>query len=231
MDPRMTTSPHVPGGTSFRHRIWLIILLLALSVPLPACTALNQVIPTGRSHNVSLQSGDLGEQGLGFITPSTVSGKEVDMQAVSLIFEGVLRDRRPQIRTLPLSETIGSVNRGGLAEDYKTMLKDYRLTGIFERDTLKKIGEITGVRYLAQVKLANFSQKHHGRFSAFGLRLIHTKVGNIRLFLSVWDSWDGSIAWEGIQELNYSYETFREKPVTFKQAVEESSKEMVKRLP
>ena len=49
--------------------------------------------------------------------------------------------------------------------------------------------------------------------------------------MTIWDSADGSIAWEGMQELSYAYDTTGEKPVSFRQAVEEASVEIIKRLP
>jgi hypothetical protein len=203
-------------------------LLLAL---LPACTMLDQIVPTTRTHGISLKPNDLETNGLAMMTPSTVTGQEEDRQALALIYTNVLQERRPKIRIVPLADTLGEINRNGLAEDYRQMFDDYRFTGIFKRETLKAIGEAAQARYLAQIKLADFRQDSSGRLSVLGLRLIQTKTSNIRLFLTIWDSSDGSIAWEGMQELNYAYETFREKPVTFKNAVDEASKYMIRELP
>jgi hypothetical protein len=206
----------------------VLALLLAL---LPACTAFDQIVPTARIHSISLEKGALEKNGLAIITPSTVTGQEEDRQAVALIFTGVLQERRPALRVVPLADTLSEINRAGLADEYRLMFDEYRYTGIFKRETLKEIGVVARARYLAQIKLADFRQDSSGRLSVLGLRLIQTKIGNIRLFVTVWDSSDGSIAWEGIQELNYAYETFREKPITFKQAVDEASKHLIRELP
>jgi len=210
-----------------RHPV-VLALLLAL---LPACTMLDQIVPTTRIHGISLQASDLETNGVAMITPSTVTGQEEDRQALALVFTNVLQERRPKIRVVPLADTLGEINRIGLADEYRKMFDDYRFTGIFKRETLKAIGEAAQARYLAQIKLADFRQDASGRLSVLGLRLIQTKTSNIRLFLTIWDSSDGSIAWEGMQELNYSYETFREKPITFKQAVDEASKYLIRELP
>jgi hypothetical protein len=206
----------------------ILVLLLPL---LPACTMLDQIVPTTRIHRISLQANDLETHGLAMMTPSTVTGQEEDRQALALIFTNVLQERRPKIRVVPLADTLSELNRAGLAEDYKLMFDDYRFTGIFKRETLKTIGEAAQARYLAQIKLSDFRQDASGRLSVFGLRLIQTKTSNIRLFLTIWDSSDGSIAWEGMLELNYAYETFREKPVPFKTIVDEASKYLIKELP
>jgi hypothetical protein len=207
---------------------FVFVLLLAL---LPACTMIDQIVPTNRIHTISLQANYLETHGMAMITPSTVTGQEEDRQALALVFTNVLQDRRPKIRVVPLADTLGEINRAGLAEGYRQMFDDYRFTGIFKRETLKAIGVAAQARYLAQLNLANFRQDASGRLSVLGLRLVQTKASNIRLFLTVWDSSDGSIAWEGMQELNYSYETFREKPITFKDVVEEASKHLIRELP
>jgi hypothetical protein len=204
--------------------------LLALAA-LAGCTGLDQIIPTSRMHNVALQKGDLEKHGLGMLTPSTVTGQEEDRQAVALVFSGVIEERRPKIRLVPLADTLGEINRAGLAEEYRRMVEDFRYTGVFRQETLKKVGELAKARYLAQLKMADFRQDSSSRLSIFGLRLIQTKTGNIRLFLTIWDTSDGSIAWEGMQELSYAYDTFREKPISFKEAVAEASKELAKEIP
>jgi len=209
-------------------RFSLFLLLLAL---IPACTMIDQVVPSNRIHNITLQPNDLETHGLAMLTPSTVTGQEEDRQALALIFTSVLQERRPNIRVVPLADTLGEINRAGLESQYRQMFDDYRFTSIFNRDTLKAVGVAAQARYLAQLKLANFRQDASGRLSILGLRLVQTKASNIRLFLTIWDSSDGSIAWEGIQELSYSYDTTREKPITFKLVVEESSKYLIRDLP
>jgi len=213
-----------------RYPATLALLLILLPV-LPACTGLNQIIPTARIHGISLQKGELEKNGLAMITPSTVTGQEEDRQAVALIFTSVLQERRPELRVMPLANSLSEINRAGLADAYKLMFDEYRSTGIFKRDTLKAIGVASQARYLAQIKLADFRHDANSRLSVFGLRLVQTKIGNIRIFLTIWDSSDGSIAWEGMQELNYAYDTFREKPITFKAAVEEASKHLIREIP
>jgi hypothetical protein len=211
---------------------WFALLCLMLSIS--ACTTKQinpQVNPEGKSQNVSLQEGDLRKYGMSLITPSAVITNEQDKQAMALVFAGVFNEEKPDVPLTTLTETLGLVNSNGLTDEYQKMFKDYQDTGIFNIETLKKIGELTGSRYIAQLKLADFSQQSHGRFSAFGLRLMKTQWSNIRLFLTIWNSHDGRITWEGMQELSYAYDTFTEKPVSFKQAVEEASLELINRLP
>ena len=197
---------------------------------LTACLS-NQINPTGRSVNVSLKAGDLQKHGMSLITPTSATGKEEDKQAVALVFAGSLQEKHPEIPLMTLTETLGRINSNGLEESYQEMYRDYHDTGIFDRETLRHIGNITGTRYISQLKLAAFSQNSSGRLSILGLRLIKTQESSIRLFMTIWDSADGSIAWEGMQELSYAYDTTGEKPVSFRQAVEEASVEIIKRLP
>jgi hypothetical protein len=179
----------------------------------------------------TLKPGDLEASGIACITPSTVTGQEEDKQALALVFGKVLEGNRPTVRVVALAETLGAINRSGLTEDYRRMFADYRESGIFDRAALQKVGKAAGARYIAQLKMASFSQGSDTRFGALGLRILQTKKANIRLFLQVWDSADGSIAWQGAQEVHLAEETFSESAVTFRAVVEVAARDLIARLP
>ena len=82
------------------------------------------------------------------------------------------------------------------------MYIDYRDTGLFKKDMLKQIGELTGVKYVAQLKPASFSQGNRDRFEVLGMRIIETKKADLRLVLQIWNTSDGAIAWETVEELS-----------------------------
>jgi hypothetical protein len=174
---------------------------------------------------------DLEAHGLAFITPSTVTGREQDIQALAFIFAEVMQKERPDIRLVSLPETLSAINKAGLAEEYKTMYVDYSDTGIFKKDSLRLVGETTGARYLAQLKLSSFKQNASGRFGIFGLRLVKTQEANIRLFFQIWNSEQGTIVWEAAEELNYAWDTIMEKPVSFQLVVEEIAQNLIEKLP
>ena len=209
---------------------WLLSLLLPALVLNAGCTT-NQIHAEVQYEEISLSANDLETRGLGFITPSTVTGQEQDIQSLAFIFARVLEEERPDIRVVGLPETLSAINQAGLADEYKRMYIDYSDTGIFKQDSLRKVGEVTRVRYLVQLKLASFSQNSKGRFSFLGLRVMQTKEANIRLFLQIWNSETGVIAWEGTEELNYAWDTSSEKPVTFQLVVEEIARNLVSKLP
>jgi len=214
---------------SYRHACCLVYILLAVNI-LSGCV-LDQTHSKADHETFSLQENDLINGGLAFITPSTVTGQEQDKQTLAFGFAKAMQERRPDIRIVTLPETLGAINRANIAEDYKLMYVDYRDTGVFKRDLLKKVGDATGVRYLAQLKLATFSQNSNDRLSLLGVRLMQTKQANIRIFFQIWDSKDGSIAWEGTEEMNYSWDTATEKPVTFKAIVEKAAINLIDLLP
>lgn len=207
-------------------RVTFLVAIIALT----GC-ARNQVYSTGQDDVISLKGGALEAQGLAFITPSTVTGREQDRQSLALIFTKTLADERSGIHYVSLPQTLGAINRAGLADDYKNMYQDYHDTGIFNKIILRKVGKATGVRYIAQLKLAGFEQDSSGRFSLLGLRVFQTKQANIRLFLQIWDSENGTIVWEGIQELNIANDTSVEKPITFKKVLEEAGRKLIARIP
>lgn len=191
----------------------------------------NQIHSTAHHSDISLGKGDLEAHGLAFITPSTVTGQEEDKQTLAFIFADVMKEARPDIPVASLPHTLSAINKAGIAGVYMDMYADYGNTGIFRSDILKEIGRVTGARYLAQLKLSNFSQQSKGRFSVFGLRLVQTQEASIRLFFQVWNSLDGSIAWEGTEEVTYAWDGSSERPVTFRIIVEETARNLISQLP
>ena len=204
--------------------IWILLLLAG-------CTTGSQVHPTTLHKNLSLQPGALQQHGVAFLTPSTVTGQEQDQQMAALIFAEQMRVQLPAVRVQSLPESLGAINRAGLAPEYRKMVEDYRETGIFPRDMLTKVGSAIGTRYLVQLKLAAFSQDMRERVSIFGVRLFQTLHANIRLYMQIWDAETGTIAWEGSEEMSYAYDSSAELPVTFRRVVEGAAQQLIQNLP
>lgn len=211
-----------------RAVLFASICVLALCA---GCAGGPQLSATVHHHTLGLDTGALETGGLAFVTPSVALGKEEDKQVIALIFSEALVARRPGIAVVTLPETLGLINSNGYADDYRRMYEDYRDTGIFRRDYLAQVGRLTGVRYVAQLNLAAFSQDSVGRLSLLGLRLLETKRASARLFFQIWDSASGKIAWEGVQEMNYAYDTSKEAPVTFRSVIEASALRLIEALP
>jgi len=212
-------------NTAYLPKYFLLFLFV---MTVAGCS--NHIYSSVRHKSIQLELDDLETHGLAFITPSTFTGLEEDKQNLAFIFSDVITSTRKDIRCVSLAETLGAINRAKLSSDYKKMYISNRTTGLFDRDTLKKIGEVTGTRYLAQIKLSGFSQNNANRWSMLGIRMIETKRASIRIFLQIWDSTDGSIAWEGSEELNYAVDTFTEKLITFETLVRETARQLVSRL-
>jgi hypothetical protein len=213
------------------------LLAIGLVLQLSACanhqlqTKTQQNIPTTQVLMIDLKPEDLRKGGVAFITPSSITGQEEDKQALALAFNEVLLKLRPDLHVIALPQTLSAVNRQGLTREYRQMFEDYRLTGIFDRETLQKVAEVTKVRYLAQLKLGAFRQESKSRFGLLGLRVLETKTSTIRLFLQIWDSHDGSVAWEGAQESTVSHESLAEEFVSMKSIVQESALALLANLP
>jgi hypothetical protein len=61
--------------------------------------------------------------------------------------------------------------------------------------------------------------------------VLYTQSGNIRLFLQIWDTRVGGIAWEGMNELSASYETASEMLVTLQSISLDAMGVLIDRLP
>jgi hypothetical protein len=201
----------------------------ALALALAGCGM--RYFPTEHEQVISLKPGDLQTGGIAFITPSTVTGQEQEKQTVALTFADVLKRARPELRVATLAETLGAVNRVGLADAYKRMYDDYRDTGLFSGEVLRQVAAATGTRYIAQLKLQGFNQTSKSRWGFLGLRIVDTQIGDVRLFLQIWDSASGAIAWEGMQELRISYDTVYDEPVMMRTLLERTARDLVAKLP
>ena len=204
--------------------------LAVLCLALAGCAS-TQIYPTLQVQRISLSPGDLEAGGVAFITPSTVTGQEQETQGVALTFAQVLKLERPSLRVVTLAETLGAVNRAGLADAYKQMYNDYRDTGLFSGEVLRKVGGATGARYVVQLKLQRFEQGSRDRFGVLGIRIVETKYAHIRLFLQVWDSRDSTIAWEGMQEMRHAHDTITEEPIMQRTVLERTARDLIARLP
>lgn len=210
-----------------RYLPWCGLLVV---ICLSGCTGI-QIHDSIQFNVFNLAKGDLSKHGLIFLTPSTPTGQEEDKQALALGFSEVLRTERPDICYVSMPETLGAINRAGLTDVYRDMYDEYHNTGILKKSVLAVISKDLQARYLLQLKLANFRQETNARFGLLGLRLVDTKLANIRLFVQIWDAETGGIVFEAIQELNYADDTTSERPVSFRLIVEETAKRAIAKLP
>ena len=207
-----------------------IVFALAAAL-LAGCSTGLLYYPKVNEQVISLSKGDLEAAGIAFMTPSTVTGQEQEKEAVALTFTDVLKGERPGLKVIPLAETLGAVNKAGLSETYRRMYEDYRDTGLFPGEALRRVGAATGTRYLAQLKLQNFNESSKNRFGFLGFRLVDTQYADLRLFFQIWDTRDGSIAWEAMQELRITRESTTEEPLMLRRLVERSAQELIAKLP
>jgi len=207
----------------------LALLSGCANTPLKSHT--EQITSSTQVQTARVSMRDLQGGGIAFITPGSITGQEEDRQALALAFTEKMRAARPDLRCVTLSETISAINRAGLASEYKRMFEDSRLTGVFDREMLKKVADVTGARYLVQLKLGGFRQEAKGRWGLLGIRLLETKATTIRLFMQMWDGRDGAVVWEGSQELTIAYESIAEESISMQKAVEASARELLIKLP
>jgi hypothetical protein len=226
--PMTTQRPSMPK--SARANLPAAWVLAAFFLMLAGCGS-TQIYPSLQEHRISLRPGDLDASGIAFLTPSTVTGQEQEKQAVAFTFADVIKHERQGLRVVTLAETLGAINNAGLADAYKRMYDDYRDTGLLSGNVLKQIGAATGARYLAQLKLQGFSQGSKERFGTLGFRIVETQYAHVRLFFQIWDSRDGTIAWEGMQEMRISHESVTEEPVMLRTVLERTAKDLIAKLP
>ena len=205
--------------------------LVLLIVALAGCSLSPVHYPTLNEHPLTLRQGDLESAGIAFVTPSTVTGQEQERQAVALTFTDAMTKARPGVKVVSLADTLSAVNRAGLVDAYQHMYDHYRTTGLLPADVLRRLGSATGARYIAQLNLQGFVQNSKNRLGVLGLRIIETQIGDLRLFLQIWDSRDGSIAWEAMEELRIAMDTTKEEPIMLRTLLERSAQDLIAKLP
>jgi hypothetical protein len=82
-----------------------------------------------------------------------------------------------------------------------------------------------------QLKLQGFRQGSKERFGILGLRIMETQYAHVRLFFQIWDSRDGTIVWEAMQEMRVSQETVSEEPVMQRAVLERTAHDLITQLP
>ena len=207
-----------------------VCMATCLWLVLAGCNS-GQLIYNVDHTSLSLGPTDLESGGIGFLTPAAGTGREADKQALAQSFANELSLARPELRVRGLAEVLNSVNAANLDQEYKAMYRDYLQTGILDADVLQDVGRTSEVRYLAQLSLAGFSQGNRGRLSIFGLRMLDTKQGNLRIFLQVWDAESGTVAWESSGELSYARDTGRESPISFSELCRLTAERLFAELP
>jgi hypothetical protein len=206
-------------------------ICVMLAAATSGCAISDQIDFKSEHAAISLGPYDLKHFGIGFLTPSAATGREGDKQALAMSFSLKLQEMRPEVTVLTLPHVLSAMNAADLDMEYKLMYRDYLETGILEGSILKWISDVVGVRYFAQLSLSSFNQMNKGRFSLLGLRLFHTEVANLRVFVQIWDAQNARIAWEGFTEMNYAYDTRAEKPVTFAYISQIAAEQLFSELP
>jgi hypothetical protein len=179
------------------------------------------------------QSLDLRPGGLAILTPTAASGHEEDRQTVALIFVATLAEQRSDLHVIPLATALSAINVAGLADAYARMYLAYKDTGLFDAQSIRRIGQAVGARYLVQLKLASFDQAGSGGvFSFMGLSLGHQQTATVRLFVQLWDSVDGRIVWERSNEASERKRSLiRARTIKMEDVVKSDVEALIKQLP
>lgn len=176
---------------------------------------------------------NIGNSRIGFLT--TVASRERGLSeyrvGISDIIEKAFRKEKPEIVIISSRETINSINNAALTDIYASMLNYYDVTGILNKNYLKKIGDALEVQYIAQPKLLSFVETTTIRLSALGLSIISTRETTVKLSLQLWDTLTGNIVWEASGQATVAVEAMRATPVTFEEVAEAASLGVVKKIP
>ncbi|MBI3610227.1 MAG: hypothetical protein HY204_05945 [Nitrospirae bacterium] len=161
----------------------------------------------------------------------SATGGNAYRRVLSDSFSKALLQIHPEIPQVPPQEALSLLNRADLADEYTNMLRDYETSGILRKESLNRIGETLGVRYLIQLSLLQYTQDTSTRVSVFGVRFLETRSSTLRVFAQIWDAASGGIVWEGSSSVTVAGEDVREKPIPFEEVATRAWQELIKQLP
>ena len=157
-------------------------------------------------------------------------GVEFRKLLVDLVDQVIRRDRE-DLRLVSYWEVLSAVNRHDLNAEYSAMMNDYAITGVLDRNVLKKVGDIVGAKHFIHPRLVTFVQRKEGRLSLAGLSMIKTHESMVKLYIEVWDTETGDVDWVGIGEANMAHEHYKARPIPFEDVVVIAIKNVIKKMP
>jgi hypothetical protein len=206
----------------------MLVAVLALLL-LSACAGVHQPDPAPRISAPLLAPSMLEGHGLALLTPTGGIAHSEDRQALALVFAEKFAAMRPEVRLVPLAQTLSAVNRAGLTPSYQKMYETYAATGVMDREVLARLRGVCGARYFGMLQLAEFRRAPEGSSIQLSVGQRPGDGMRIRVFLQVWDSIDGTIAWEGLNE--FSHPATNGNDSTFSTIMERVAGTLIARMP
>lgn len=176
-------------------------------------------------------SRDLTGRKIGFLPAVVPLGNEQYQTGIGNTLSKIFLEYNPDIEIIPPLEGINLINSNNLTKNFISIIKDYQVTGILEKNILKEIGNIIGVDYIVQVRLVRFSQDKSSRLSAFGLRIMETRESFLEMIIQIWDPKSGLIVWEGMGSATLASEALRAKNIAFADIAMFLSRKILEKLP
>src|SRR5690348_8841696 len=163
----------------------------------------------------SFGSGMLGQQPVAVLGALTMPGLRGNEVALDYMLAEILHRVAPQIHIVRPQHSMSQINQQGLAAEYAQMRTDAEQSHILNRDSLRKIGEAIGARFVFQPRLAAFTQIMYDRwtFPAFGVVISQTRQCDLRISLQLWDAKTGELLWSSMAEGTMQSEAFAKDPV------------------
>jgi hypothetical protein len=126
----------------------------------------------------------------------------------------------PEAKFLSINDVTNGINAQGQVELYGELLSAYASHGILERTRLERLGAALGARYVFLPTLTSHTEEMENRWAFFGVRLVQTRIGVIRMALQLWDTKTGMLMWSSISEATLSSEVIRQSRIRLDHSAE-----------
>jgi len=135
------------------------------------------------------------------------------------------------IEVLSFTDLANKLNEKDVCQRHAEMREFYQRNGMFRKSDLEFMAKEIDADYLVLPCLLNVKRWGTGRFSIFGLRILHTQIISGMLGMEIWDTKTGHKVFSAISDVTIANEKIKEEPISLEDAFERAWLGIIKELP
>jgi len=129
------------------------------------------------------------------------------------------------------SDFSNKLNEKDLAQLYAETKAFYERNGLFRKQDLAALGKAIEADYFFLPRVYEVRRRQNSRFSAFGLKVLHTQVTCVVVGLEIWHAPTGRKVFSATSDATVASERIEERPISVEKVFAQAWKGIMKRLP
>lgn len=135
------------------------------------------------------------------------------------------------LEVLSFSDLANKLNEKDVCQRHAEMREFYQRNGMFRKSDLEFLAKELGADYLVLPCLLNVKRWGTGRFSIFGLKVLHTQIICGMLGMEIWDTKTGQKVFAATSDVTIANERIKEEPISMEEAFKRAWLGIIKELP